>query len=85
MSRKEKIIKRFLSQPKDFSYEELVTLLNIFGYDEVKTGKTAGSRRAFCRQANGHIIRLHKPHPENTMRIYQIDYIILELKKQNMI
>jgi len=35
MSRKEKISTRFLSRPKDFSYDELVGLLKIFGYEEI--------------------------------------------------
>jgi hypothetical protein len=85
MSRKEKIIARFLSRPKDFTFEELVNLLKIFKYQEVKTGKTSGSARAFIRINSSHIIRLHKPHPGNVMRIYQIDLIINELKKQNLI
>jgi hypothetical protein len=85
MSRQEKIINRLLSRPKDFSYDELVTLLKLFSYVEVKTGKTSGSRRAFISRNNGHIIRIHKPHPENTLRKYQIDYIIEELKKENLI
>ena len=34
MSRKDKLLKRFLSVPKDFTYAELVTLLGHFGYKE---------------------------------------------------
>lgn len=85
MSRKEKIIQRFLSRPRDFSYEELLALLRIFGYTEIKTGVTSGSRRAFANSSTGHIIRLHKPHPGNIMRIYQIDYVIQSLNKQNLL
>ncbi len=85
MRRKEKISTRFLSRPKDFSYDELVGLLKIFGYEEIKKGKTSGSIRAFIRCLTGHIIRLHKPHPDNAMRLYQIEFIIEELKKQNLI
>jgi hypothetical protein len=85
MSRKEKIIQRFLSRPRDFSYDELVALLKILGYEEIKTGRTSGSRRAFTYAATGHIIRLHKPHPGNTLRVYQIDYIIQSLNQQNLL
>jgi hypothetical protein len=85
MSRKEKIIARFLSRPRDFTYDELVSILSVFGYEEVKTGKTTGSARAFVETSSGHIIRLHKPHPENVLKLYQIDLIILELKKQNLL
>jgi hypothetical protein len=85
MSRKEKIIRRFLSRPKNFSYDELEVLLKLFGYEEFKTGKTAGARRAFSRNSTGHIIRLHKPHPGNILKMYQIDYIIQALIKQNLL
>lgn len=33
MSRKEKIIKRLKSKPKDFTYEEAKHVLNIFGFN----------------------------------------------------
>jgi hypothetical protein len=85
MSRHEKIIARLLSRPKDFAYAELVVLMNLLGYEEVKTGKTSGSRRAFISGKNKHIIRLHKPHPGSELRIYQIDYIIQELKKESLL
>jgi hypothetical protein len=85
MSRKEKIVARFLSKPRDFSYEELVSFLKIFGYEEVKTGRTSESARAFVKNSSGQLIRLHKPHPENVLRIYQIDLITLEFKKQNLL
>jgi hypothetical protein len=44
VSRKEKLIARFLSMPSDFHYDEMVKLLGYFGFVEVKKGKTAGSR-----------------------------------------
>ena len=85
MSKIEKLIQRLLSKPRDFTYEELVKILNHFGYEEVRKGKTAGSRRAFIRETNKHIIRLHKPHPGNILKMYVIDYLIEELKNQGMI
>ena len=45
MSRKDKLIDRFKSQPKDFTWDELVRLLGYLGYDEATGGKTGGSRR----------------------------------------
>ena len=71
MTRREKLIKRFLSIPKDFTWEELVSLLSGFGFEEVSTGKTGGSRRRFLNDA-GVIITLHKPHPQNILKRYQI-------------
>lgn len=32
MSRREKLLKRFLNQPKDFTFDETVNLFNFFGF-----------------------------------------------------
>jgi hypothetical protein len=79
MSRIEKLKARLKLKPKDFSYAELVTLLNSFGYTEWRRGKTGGSRRAFIHSSTKHVIHLHKPHPGNELKIYQILEIIDEL------
>jgi hypothetical protein len=47
MTKKDKLLERFLSMPKDFSYQELKTLLNSLGYEESNLGKTSGSRVLF--------------------------------------
>lgn len=85
MSRAEKLLRRFLSKPRDFTYEELKKLLTPFGYREVGTGKTSGSRVAFINFETKHIIRLHKPHPRPVLKRYQLEYIEDELRKRGMI
>lgn len=85
MTNRDKVIDRLLSRPKDFTYEELAKVLHSFVYEEVKTSKTSGSRRAFVNSINKHIIRLHKPHRGNLLKMYQIDYIIQELIKENLL
>ncbi len=48
-----------------------------FGYQEVRTGKTAGSRVAFIHSETQHIIKLHRPHPRPVLKrcqLYQLDY-----------
>lgn len=85
MSRKEKLKEKLLSKPKDFSYDELKSLLNGLGYVETNKGKTSGSRVAFVNKENSHIIRLHKPHPKNILKAYQVDLIIEELRKENLL
>ncbi len=50
MSRKLKLIARLLRRPKDFTWGELVTLLNHLGYKETEKGKTGGSRRKFVHK-----------------------------------
>ena len=42
MSKKEKLIIRFLTMPSDFYYGEVVKLLGYFDFKEVKKGKTSG-------------------------------------------
>ena len=85
MSKLEKLIKRFISKPKDFTYQELMNLLNSLGYSEIKTGNTSGSRVAFYNTESKHIIRLHKPHPSNVLKRYQLDYLEDELKNAGAI
>ena len=84
MSRKEKLIKRFLSSPKDFAWEELVSLLIGLGFEEASTGKTGGSRRRFINEI-GVIITLHKPHPQNILKRYQIEQIIEILRGEELL
>ncbi|MBG1266171.1 type II toxin-antitoxin system HicA family toxin [Nostoc sp. WHI] len=84
MTRREKLIKRFLSRPKDFTWEELVSLLSGFGFEEVSTGKTGGSRRRFLNDA-GVIMTLHKPHPQNILKRYQIEQIIEILQEEELL
>jgi len=84
MSKKEKLISKLLQHPKDFTWNELNSLLNSLGYKEVKTGKAGGSRRRFVHDSAA-TINLHKPHPKNTLKKYAIDQIIEVLKKEGMI
>jgi predicted RNA binding protein YcfA (HicA-like mRNA interferase family) len=80
MSRADKSIARLLSQPNDFTYSELKNILISFGYKEVQG---AGSR--VCFKAKNHKIKLHKPHPGNILKQYQLSLIIEELKKERFI
>jgi predicted RNA binding protein YcfA (HicA-like mRNA interferase family) len=74
----DKLIERLKTYPKDFTWEELTKVLNHFGYNEMNTGKTGGSRRKFVdKQKN--IINLHKPHPKNILKEYVIKQIIEHL------
>lgn len=80
MSKKDKLIARFLTLPSDFHYEEAVKLLGYFNFKEVKKGKTSGSRVKFINP-KGVPVMLHKPHPSEIMKHYQLKQIkqVLEL------
>lgn len=80
MSKIGKLTVRLLSRPKDFTYNELTALLSSFGYDEIQG---AGSRVCFSKE--GHKIKLHKPHPGNLLKAYQVDMIIEELTAKGLI
>ena len=82
MSKFDKLFKKLLSKSKNFTYKELKIILSALDYSEFKKGKTSGSRVAFINNKTKHIIRLHKPHPQNTLKQYQINQICDEFKNQ---
>jgi hypothetical protein len=85
MSKFAKLLQRFLSKPKDFTFEELKSLLKSVGYEEANTGKTSGSRVAFINHQTKNIIRMHRPHPHPELKRYQLDDIEETLRKAEVI
>jgi len=82
MIKQEKLLIRFISKPTNFTYNELIRLLRGFGYEELQG---SGSRVVFNNKQIIHNIKLHKPHPGNVLKRYQIGLIIQELKTKNLI
>lgn len=85
MGKRDKLIERLLIRPADFSYDEVRTLLRGLNYKEDNRGRTSGSRVAFVNMETKHIIRLHKPHPGNILKKYQIDELIETLENRGVI
>ncbi len=85
MGKKEKLIKRLKSRPKDFSFDEAETLLNFFGYRRSNKGKTSGSRVMFSCDEHSVVIMMHKPHPDNILKDYQIKQLIELLSQEGLI
>ena len=81
MSRRDKQWKRILALPSDYTYTECATLLKTLGYVEYNKGKTSGSRVRFYREADGHIIDLHKPHPGDVMLRAAIKAVVKALQE----
>lgn len=79
MSKADKLLNRLKERPRDFTYNELKALLSHFGYSEIRK---SGSARAFVHHQSMHVIRIHKPHPHNTLKMYQVNEILDELSKQ---
>jgi hypothetical protein len=84
MSKKDKLLFRLLSIPKDFTWAELITLLASFGFEELKKSKTVGSRRKFGDDQH-RVISLHRPHPGNVMKRYALRQVIEQLKDMGVI
>jgi predicted RNA binding protein YcfA (HicA-like mRNA interferase family) len=82
MGTKDKLLQRFRSKPKDFTFDELKRLLKRFGYQEQQG---SGSRVIFVNENLTHKIKLHKPHPENIVKRYQLDLIEQELEKNQLL
>lgn len=85
MSKFDKTIQKFLIPGSIVTYPELEYLLGKLGYMKKRTGKTSGSRVAFIHESTQHIIRIHKPHPGNELKKYIKNYIVKDLKNQNLI
>ncbi len=85
MSRHDKVLRRFLTKPADFRFNEMSKLLKGLGYKEIRSGKTGGSRVAFINGISGHIIRLHKPHPGKILKRYQLELVEEALRAEGMI
>lgn len=81
MSKKEKLINRLKTKPKDFTYNEAKTLLESVGFIECNKGKTSGSRVVFIENKTGLKVELHKPHPGNILKPYVIISLIKILKE----
>ena len=77
------MIERFKRQPKDFTWQELVRLLGLFGFEIDNKGKTSGSRTVFVR--NDDEIEVHKPHPSNVIKEYAMKNVLKFLIDKNLI
>jgi len=85
MGSKDKIVERFKKRPKDFTYEETLTLLAHFGYHEHTKGSTSGSRVRFKNEATGAWIDIHRPHPGSIMKEWMVKTIYQHLKNNGLI
>ena len=85
MGQKEKLIKKLLSNPKNFTFDEAETLLGYFTYHRSNKGKTSGSRGIFQSDEFQTKILLHKPHPRKVLLEYQIKQLIEQLKQEGLL
>ena len=84
MGSKEKLIKRFKTIPKDFTWEELKTMLTGLGYSYGNKGRTSGSRVIYESEGRKPLL-LHKPHPGNIIKEYALKEIYKTLIEEGLI
>lgn len=82
MGKHEKLLAKIKSRPKDFTFQELTTLLAGFGYALNQSG--SGSRVRFEHEHCASML-MHKPHPSPLMKPYQIDQILDVLKQEGLL
>lgn len=83
MSKKDKLIDRLMSKPKDFTFDEMESLLSYFGYKLKQDGTGSGVK--FIREGNNEVINFHKPHPNGILKRYVLDQIIEKLRKDGLL
>lgn len=84
MGKKEKLIKKLKSKPKDMTFEEAETLLKYLAYTRSDKGRTSGSRVMFTSNDHAPIL-LHKPHPGKELLAYQVKQLAEILEQEGLI
>ena len=89
VGQKEKLIRRLLSKPKDFTFDEVKTLLRYLDYHRLDyhrsdKGRISGSRVMFTSEKHAPIM-MHKPHPRKELLEYQIRQLIDVLKQEGLL
>ena len=79
MSKADKLINGLKQKPKDFTYEEAKKLLESLEFFENNKGKTSGSRVEFKNYKLNEKIELHKPHPDNILKMYVVKNLLNRL------
>jgi len=84
VGQKEKLIERLKRKPRDFTWQELTSLLKSLDYTEAKQGKTGGSRRRFMHNSKPPIT-LHQPHPGSIVKLYAVKEVLRFLQEEKLI
>lgn len=84
MGKKEKLLLRLKSRPKDFTFDEAESLLQDLGFSRSNKGKTSGSRVMFAHPEHPPIL-LHRPHPRKELLVYQVNQLIEYLEQEGLL
>ena len=78
MGREQKLIDRLYSKPKDYKWNEAVTLLKKLGFKKIEG---SGSRVKFFHENPRSLIIIHRPHPGSILKAYQVNDLIDKIKE----
>lgn len=78
MTKLDKLRKRIAETPADFTWSEMVTLLEGLGFQE--RTKTGGSYRTFF-SPDGKKLFMHKPHPGSIVKRYCVREVLEKLRE----
>ena len=70
MNKKDKLLQRFRTLPRDFTFSEMETLFKSCGFTLNNKGATSGSRIEFVNEEDDNNYIMHKPHPSNIIKGY---------------
>lgn len=82
MSKHEKLLEKLGQSGNTFEWSDLVTLMSQLGY---QMSEMEGSRVRFFHAEKDHIIRLHKPHPENYIKGGALKDVKTQLKDRGFL
>ena len=85
MGTKDKLIERFKRQPKDFTFNELMHLFQVLGFEISQKGKTSGSHVEFVNNEKELTYGAHKPHPDSVIKIYVMKQVLEFLTSNKII
>ena len=83
MSKKDKLVNRLLGKPKDFTFDEMVSLLSYYGYELKQKGSGSGVK--FIKEGSNEVINFHKPHPSGILKRYILDQVAEKLRKDGLL
>jgi hypothetical protein len=83
VGKKEKLIARLKSIPKDFTFDETQNLLTLLRFEMSCKGRTSGSRVKFRKDNTS--FYMHKPHPRKELLEYQIKDLLEILERENLL
>ncbi|WP_371833220.1 type II toxin-antitoxin system HicA family toxin [Ferrovibrio sp.] len=85
MTSLDKLKDAFASCRGPFPFRDFVRLLGQLGYEEVKAGRTGGSRRKFLNRIVDDVLYLHEPHPGTDMGAGMVKRLQQHLKDRKLL